>query len=197
MIFGTLGPSGSNHHWVADRYLAFQHLEETEVRLFADFDQAFTALLQGDIDFVIQVAVHPALTEMVARYRNRAHIVDTFISPSQPMAVLTRSDVDRPRSLGLQMATREYVDTSRWPTLIAEPSTVDVAAGLLQGKYDSGLTLTRILNEYPASFRLEEEIGTVVDPWIVFGREAVCGDGPLAWPDSPASRMYKDNLQGG
>ena len=35
MIFGTLGPSGSNHDWVTQRYLAFHGLAEARVALFA------------------------------------------------------------------------------------------------------------------------------------------------------------------
>jgi hypothetical protein len=34
--------------------------------------------------------VHPSVIQTVAKYRGRAHLIDAFISPSQPMAVLTR-----------------------------------------------------------------------------------------------------------
>lgn len=191
MIFGTLGPQGSNHDWVTRRYLEFHQLSEVEIRLFLDFDLAFEELLTGGLNFVIQVAVHPSVTDTVARYRDRAHLVDTFISPSQPMAVLTRSDVAEPKSLGLQPATRGYIDTSRWETLLPETSTVTVGEGLLEGRYDSGITLARYADEHPGRFRVEETVGTVVDPWLVYGAEDVCGNKVLAWPGSPASRLYR------
>ncbi len=143
LIFATLGPAGSNHDWVANRYLEFHRLDDARVDLFADFDDAVNAMLRGDVRHVIQAAVHPSVTGLVARYRNQAHIIDTFISPSQAMAVLTRAEVRLPASLGLLKATREYIDSSRWENLVAEASTVAVAEGLLNCKYDSGLTLLR------------------------------------------------------
>ncbi len=194
LIFGTLGPAGSNHDWVAKRYLEFHGLDEARVELFADFDAAFDAMLRGDAHHVIQVAVHPSVTGSVARYRGRAHIIDTFISPSQPMAVLTRSEVDAPRSLGLQLATREYVDTSRWQALVSEPSTIAVAQGLLNGKYDSGLTLLWYAEAHPDRFRVEETIGEVVDPWLVYGTEPTCKGELLAWPDAPAAQLFLRHL---
>ena len=77
--FGTLGPSGSNHDWIARRYLAFHGLKDSEVRLFADFGLAFEALLAGDLEVIVQVAVHGSVTDTVVRFRGRAHLVDTFV----------------------------------------------------------------------------------------------------------------------
>ncbi len=118
LTFGTLGPEGSNHDWVAKRYLAFHRLQHAHIELFTDFDEAFASLFNGRIHHVIQVAVHPSVPSTVAKYRGRAHLIDTLISPSQPMAVLTRVEIDTPSTLGLQMATRDYVDASRWQTLV-------------------------------------------------------------------------------
>lgn len=191
LIFGTLGPAGSNHDWVARRYLAFQGLNEARIELFSDFDAAFEAMLGGDIDHVLQVAVHPSVTQSVARYRGRAHLIDTFISPSQPMAVLTRAEIDRPTSLGTHPATTDYVDCARWETIHHEDSTIAVAQGLLEGKFHSGITLMRFAQEHPAIFRIDAEIGAVVDPWLVYGRDPICENGILAWPDSPAAAMYR------
>ena len=193
LIFGTLGPSGSNHDWVAKRYLAFHGLDDAEVELFADFDTAIRSMLSGKVHYVIQVAVHTSVTDIVARYRNRAHIIDTFISASQPMAVLTRSEIKVPKSLGLQMATRGYIDSSRWETLVTEPSTVAVAHGLLDGKYDSGITLLKYEKQHPGRFQVEQTIGKVVDPWLVYGTDPTCTSGMLAWPDSPAASLYFDD----
>lgn len=197
LVFATLGPAGSNHDWVAQRYLAFHGLADARLELHADFDQAFESLLTGNADHVIQVAVHASVPETVARYRERAHLIDAFVSPSQPMAVLTRRDVDRPRSLGLQMATRDYVDTSRWEELVAEPSTIDVGRGLRAGKYDSGITLLRYAEAHPDDLQIDETIGTVVDPWLVYGREPMTSDTPLIWRDSPAAQLFRRRTGGG
>jgi len=35
------------------------------------------------------------------------------------------------------------------------------------------------------------DLGSVDDPWIVYGRAQVRGDAILAWPDSPAGRLYR------
>ncbi len=191
LTFGTLGPAGSNHDWVAQRYLEFHRLSHARIELFTDFDDAFEAMFQGRIHHVMQVAVHPSVTTTVAKYRGRAHLIDTFISPSQTMAVLTRSEVDTPATLGLQMATRDYIDTSRWITLVPEVSTVTVVEGLLAGKYDSGLTLLRIAEQYPERFRIDEVIGTVDDPWLVYGLEPTCQGQVQAWPESPAAALYR------
>ena len=167
-VFATLGPAGSNHDYVTRRYLRFHNLERASIKLFAQFDAAFEHLVGGQVDYLVQVAVHPSVASCVATFRGRAHLVDAFIGPSQPMAVLTRIDVERPRSLGLQPATRDYCDVSRWETLVAEPSTVDVAQGLVDGKYDSGITLSRFATEHEALLRVDENIGQVSDPWLVF-----------------------------
>lgn len=190
LIFATLGPAGSNHDWVTKRYLEFHRLSDAQIELFSDFDDAFEAMFNGRIHHVIQVAVHPSVTTTVAKYRGRAHLIDTFISPSQPMAVLTRTEIDAPTTLGLQMATRDYVDASRWSSLVPEVSTVTVAEGLLAGKYDSGLTLLSIADQYPDRFRVDEVIGTVDDAWLVYGLEATCQGQVQAWPNSPASKLF-------
>jgi len=191
LTFGTLGPQGSNHDWVAKRYLEFHRLQHAQIELFTDFDDAFEAMFSGHIHYVIQVAVHPSVTSTVAKYRGRAHLIDTFISSSQPMAVLTRVEVDTPSTLGLQMATRDYVDVSRWQTLVPEVSTVTVAEGLLAGRYDAGLTLLRIADQYPDRFRVEEVIGTVDDAWLVYGLEPTCQGEVQAWPESPAAALFR------
>ncbi len=195
LTFGTLGPSGSNHDWVARRYLAFHRLDRAGLALYDDFDAAFRDLLGERIQHVIQAAVHPSVTGTVARLRGRAHVIDSFVSPSQAMAILTRSEIERPSSLGLQMATRDYADISRWQRLVGEETTIAVARGLLEGRYDSGLTLSRIADEHPGRFRIEETIGRVVDPWLVYGLTPTCRDDLLAWPDSPAARLYRQGLE--
>jgi hypothetical protein len=191
VIFATLGPEGSNHELVTQRYIAFHNLRHASIRLFTDFDAAFQALFDGHVHHIIQVAVHPSVTSTVAKYRGKAFLIDAFIAPSKPMAVLTRATVDTPSTLGLQIATREYIDTSRWHTLIPEISIATVAQGLLAGKYDSGITSLDVMDAHPGVFRLDELIGVVDDAWLVYGCERTCWNHLLAWPESPAGALFR------
>ncbi len=185
MRFGTLGSEDSNHALVLKRYIDARGIDGVEVRYFLDFGVAFEALLAGEIDFVLQVSVHPQHSECVARYMNRAFIVDTFIAPSKPLGILTRRDIAKPQSIGLQPATRHYADLSKWAKIVDETSTSTVAAGLLAGKYDSGIAATELLTRYPGRLRLELEIGPVQDAWILFGRDPIDIGEIQIWPESP------------
>ncbi|MFP3550794.1 hypothetical protein SB861_08760 [Paraburkholderia sp. SIMBA_049] len=193
--FMTLGPSGSNHEFVTARYLKFHGLEDkASVELVLDFDAAAQAVIRGDADYLIQVAVHPSTTEIVAKFRKQLFVVDAFVSGSKDMAVVTRIDVEQPKTLALQPATREYVDTEGL-RLIPETSTASVAEGLLSGKYESGLTYSSLVMDYPSRFRLDEVVGTVDDPWIVYGRQRLSDGKVVTWKDSPAGRAYQSELQ--
>ncbi|MGT0250410.1 hypothetical protein [Burkholderia pyrrocinia] len=192
--FLTLGPSGSNHEFVTRRYLAFHGVADVaSVELVLDFDSAARAVIEGKADYIIQVAVHPSTTEIVAKYRRELFVVDAFVSPSKDMAVVTRIDVDRPTSLALQPATRDYVDTDGL-TLIAETSTASVADGLLAGKYESGLTYTSLATDNPDRFRVDVPVGTVDDPWIVYGRERLSDGNVVTWRGSPVGLAFQRQL---
>ncbi len=52
LIFGTLGPTGSNHEWVTKRYLAFHQLRHTRIELFMNFDDAFQAMFDGRVHYI-------------------------------------------------------------------------------------------------------------------------------------------------
>ena len=190
--FATLGPDGSNHQLVTGYYLAFHGLTDARIALVTDFANALDMMVSGDADYTIQVAVHPSTTETVARayFRHRICVVDTFIAPSHPLAILTRAEVTRPVTLALQPATRDYADLSRWATLIPETSTASVASGLLEGRYDSGITRLDLAARYPGRFRIDAEIGTIDDPWIVYGKTRVCREPLSAWKESPVSRLF-------
>ena len=192
MKFGTLGSAASNHALVLRRYLEARRIDGAETRLYDDFLPAFEELVNGDIDFVLQVSVHPQHAECVARYANRAFIADSFIAPSKPLGVLTRSEVTTPKSIALQPATRHYVELSGWETQIEAASITTVADGLLAGEYDSGLTAKELLEKHPGRFRLDLEIGAIQDAWVLFGREPVCREEILIWPESPVRRLLSN-----
>jgi hypothetical protein len=192
-IFATLGPAGSNHELAASTYLRFHGLEVTSLVLVDDFDNALKMMVAGDIDHIIQAAAHSATSSLLAKayFQHGIHAIDTFIAPTHALAILTRSDVETPVTLALQPATRDYADLSAWPTLIDEPTTVAVGQGLLAGHYDSGITMLALADKHPGRFRVELELGTVDDPWIVYGRHRACESALLAWRDSPAGRLYR------
>lgn len=188
--FLTLGPTGSNHEFVTARYIQHHGLEErASMALVLSFEEAARMVIDGEGDYIVQVAVHPSTADIVAKYRKQLFVIDAFVSASQDMAVVTRVDVDTPRTLALQPATRDYVNTDGL-TLIPETSTASVANGLLSGKYESGLTYSSLATGNPTRFRIDEQIGTVDDPWIVYGRERLSDGQVVAWKESPAAQAF-------
>jgi hypothetical protein len=190
--FATLGPEGSNHELVAKHYLSLHEQHDAQIALVSDFAVALELLVRDEVDHILQVAVHPTTTTLVAQahFKHRIHVVDAFVAPSHPLAILTRVEVETPTTLALQPATKDYADTSPWPTLIPEISTATVAEGLLAGRYDSGITRLDLADRYPGRFRVETVIGTVDDPWIVYGKARTCEGPLLAWKDSPLGRRF-------
>lgn len=192
-VFATLGPEGTNHALVTRRYLAFHGIaEHARVVLLPDFPAAFAALACGEVDHIVMCAVHPDTTGLVAQHWREAPIVDTFIAPGMPLAVLTRREIVHPRSLGHQPATLRYVDAARWERHVPEPTIVAVAQGLLAGRYDSGIAALAFAERHGDVLRVDEVVGAPDDAWLVFGRERACTGGVLAWRDSPAAMRWRD-----
>ena len=52
--------------------------------------------------------------------------------------------------------------------------------------------MLNLAETYPGRFRVELELGSIDDPWIVYGRRRACDGGLLAWRDSPAGQRYQD-----
>ncbi|EEF23034.1 conserved hypothetical protein [Ricinus communis] len=188
--FVTLGPAGSNHEFVTGAYLRHHGISEfATVELVLTFEEAAQKVISGMADHIIQVAVHPSTAAIVGQNRHELFIIDAFVSPSKEMAVVTRTDVEHPKSLALQPATQTYVDTSGLE-LIPETSIGSVAEGLLAGKYESGLTYSSLATENPARFRIDFLIGTVDDAWIVYGRQRLSDGKLVSWQESPAARQF-------
>lgn len=189
MHFTTLGPAGSNHALVLERYLAARGMTETTVQLAESFAVAFDALLEGTTDFVLQCTAHPSHGECVGRYMHRAFPVDAFIAGSKPLAVLARREIETPRSIGLQPATRHYTDLSGYTEQIEAPTIVDVAEGLLEGRFEAGVCAREALERNPQRLRLVEDLGPALDTWVLFGREKLPQD-PVIWPQAPVVRQF-------
>jgi hypothetical protein len=196
--FVTLGPTGTNHELVTRNYLAFRGLEAANLVLVERFRTGLELMSNGRADFMVQVAVHPDCAQIVAtaHFEFGIRVVDTFISPSKPLAILTRKTVNAPTSLGLQPATSDYADLSPWPDHVYERSIMQVAEGLLQGRYDSGLTSIELADQYPDLLQVDVAIGTVDDPWIVFGKQSVTRTGLIAWPGAPVTAELADTARG-
>ncbi|WP_346795842.1 hypothetical protein R5M92_10315 [Halomonas sp. Bachu 37] len=184
MLIATLGPSGSNHELIALRYLAKYGLAQhgqpsSHLALFDRFEAAFEALLAGRVSHVLQCTAHASHGDCVGRYMHRAFPIDAFIAASKPLAVLGRKEIARPRSLGLQPATRHYTDVSGYAELIDVPTTVAVAEGLLAGHYDAGICALEYLERYPARLRLIQALGPAMDTWVIFARQPLSASSPL------------------
>jgi hypothetical protein len=189
MRIATLGPAGSNHEKAARAYLRFHGLADAELSYFETYSQALEMLRGGSIDFFTQVCAHPEVAITIERFHREVFVVDSFISPTRPMGVVTRRDVKEPKSLGYMIATAGYFDRSRWSTIVTEISNGAVAQGLLAGKYDSGFTTTDLAEQHPDRFRVDESVGEVDVCWLVYGRERVRKGEITAWHDAPVRAL--------
>lgn len=193
MRFITLGPTGSNHEYVTRNYLGFHGItSKAMVDLAVDFEQGAKAVLSGKAEFLVQCAVHPATMATVAKYLNGLYVVDTFISPSQDLAIIQRRGAVQPDTLAAMEPTLEYTDASRWDKIEYVATVAEVSKGLVEGKYNAGLGFVSVAQQHPDLLEIEEFIGTVDDAWIVYGRTRVSGGHLLAWRDSPAAVMYQE-----
>ena len=183
--FLTLGPAGTNHDLATRRYIKFHDLDGASVGFVSSFFDALEAVRRHEADFIVQVCAHPDVAHTIERHHAEIFLVDSFIGTTKAMGVVTRSDVEVPRSVGLMIATKGYFDTSRWETLVPETSNPLVAQGLLDGKYDSGFTALELAEQHPDRFRVDQVIGNVDVVWLVYGRVRTRQGNILAWRDAP------------
>lgn len=194
-IFVTLGPSGTNHEVITHRYLAFRGIPDAKVILVDDFDDALSMVHKREADFILMCGVHPQCAPIIGKgsFRSDVHVVDVFISPSQPLGILTRVEVKEPKTLALQPATATYTDISRWPEKVPVSSIMRIAEGLLDGRYDSGLTTLKVADDNPGKFRVDCTIGSPDDPWVVLGRFRVADGKMIAWKEAPVAQLMAPN----
>jgi hypothetical protein len=165
----TLGPAGTCHERAVHEYMAFQGVDQFEVEFIYDFFDGLEELRRRENSFLVQCSAHPQVHEITERYWREIFVVDTFIYPTKALAVLTRREVDQPRSLGLVPATAGYIDRNAWAEIVDVVSKPVVAEELLAGRYDSGLTHLEHLAAHPDELRLDEEIGEIDTSWVVYG----------------------------
>lgn len=165
----TLGPTGTCHERAAIEYMAFQGVEEFEIELIDDFFDGLERIRGREGAYLIQCSAHPRVHEVTERHWKEVFVVDTFIYPTKALAVLSRREVERPRTLGLVPATSGYIDAAEWERVIDVQSKPIVAAELLEGRYDAGLTHLEHLHAHPDELRLVQEIGEIDTTWVVYG----------------------------
>jgi hypothetical protein len=165
----TLGPTGTCHERATIEYMAFQGIDDFEIEFIGDFLDGLELIRGKENAFLIQCSAHPLVHKVTERYWDEVFVVDTFIYPTKALAVLARSDVSEPRSLGLVPATAGYVDLAEWKEVTEVQSKPIVAAELLAGRYDAGLTHLEHLDAHSAELRLIEEIGEIDTTWVVYG----------------------------
>ncbi len=167
--FVTLGPTGTCHERAVRRYAAFQGIEDYEIELITDFFVGLDMIRGRDDAFLVQCSAHPKVHEITETHWTEVFVVDTFIYPTKALAVLSRRDVERPRSLGIVPATEGYVDLDDWEEVVPQISKPLIAEALLRGDYDAGLTHLEHLEKHPDVLRLEMEIGEIDTTWVVYG----------------------------
>jgi hypothetical protein len=165
----TLGPAGTCHERACQRYLAFQGIDDFEIEFIEDFLEGLERVRGQMNAFLVQCSAHPKVHEVTERYWREVFVVDTFIYPTKHLVLLTRREVDRPRSIGIVPATKGYVDLAEWDEVIDVVSKPVVGAELLAGRYDSGLTHKEHFEEHEDELRLDLDIGEIDTTWIVYG----------------------------
>jgi len=165
----TLGPAGTCHERAVRRYLDFQGVDDFEIEFIGDFLDGLERIRGKDNTFLVQCSAHPKVHEVTERHWREVFVVDTFIYPTKALAVLTRKELQRPRSLGLVPATAGYINRSDWDEIVDVQSKPIVAEELLAGRYDSGLTHLEHFFEHEDMLRLDLEIGEIDTTWLVYG----------------------------
>jgi hypothetical protein len=168
--FITLGPEGTCHENALRHYLEFQGIDDFEIVLVSDLLAAVGQIREQPNTFLVQCSAHVQVHLVTERYHEEVFVIDTFIYPTKELGLVVRKDRPDPKSLGIVSATRGYLDLSPWETVIDEPSKPVVAANLLAGRYDAGLTHVHHAAEHPDVLRLQEYYGAVDTTWVVYGR---------------------------
>lgn len=171
VTFITLGPAGTCHERAVREYAAFQGIEDFRIELILDFFVGLEMLRETPGAFLVQCSAHPKVHEITEKHWTEVWVVDTFIYPTKHLVLLSRREVERPRSLGIVPATKGYVDLSQWEEVIDVASKPIVAEELLAGRYDSGLTHMEHVEEHAEELRLDLDIGEIDTTWVVYGKQ--------------------------
>ena len=167
----TLGPEGTCHERAVRNYMAYQGIDEYGVEFIGDFLLGLERIRGRENAFLVQCSAHPKVHEVTERYWREIFVVDTFIYPTKHLVLLSRREVEHPRSLGIVPATKGYVDLSQWEEIVDVVSKPVVGEELLEGRYDSGLTHMEHFEAHRDQLRLDIDIGEIDTTWVVYGNE--------------------------
>jgi len=165
----TLGPSGTCHERAAAAYMEFQGVEDYELNFIENFFDGLERIRGREDAFLLQCSAHPLVHKVTERYWDEVFVVDTFIYPTKALAVLSRREVERPKTLGLVPATAGYIDEGDWDEIVDVTSKPIVARELLEGRYEAGLTHLEHAERHPEQLRVEQEIGEIDTTWVLYG----------------------------
>jgi len=165
----TLGPEGTCHERAVREYMKFQGVENYEIAFISDFLDGLERIRGRDDAFLIQCSAHPRVHEVTERHWKEVFVVDTFIYPTKHLVLLSRRDIEKPRSLGIVPATKGYIDLAPWEDVVDVVSKPVVGEGLLRGDYDAGLTHMEHFEEHADELRLDLDIGEIDTTWVVYG----------------------------
>jgi hypothetical protein len=169
ITLATLGPEGTCHERACRRYMEFQGVRDFEIEFIGDFLDGLERVRGRSNAFLVQCSAHPRVHEVTEKYWREVFVVDTFIYPTKHLVLLTRREVEQPRSLGIVPATKGYVDLSQWEEVIDVVSKPVVGEELLAGRYDAGLTHMEHFEEHEDTLRLDLDIGEIDTTWVVYG----------------------------
>jgi hypothetical protein len=140
------------------------------IELIDDLAAAVQEVAADDRAFIVQCSAHLDVHELTERLHPTVKVLDTFIYPTKPIAVLARTDVVELRTIGMPPAAAGYVDLSLWEEVVYEPTKPVVAEKLLAGAYDAGVCHYEVIREHRDRLRCIKLIGAVETTWIVYGR---------------------------
>lgn len=190
--FATIGPEGSDHHFVLQQYLASHGITESSRQLLLDdFHVGARDVVEGRADYLLQCAVHPAATVIAGTYRPRLVVVDAFISPSRPMALVRARKTESGNGrIAVLPTTQGDADLSGWCDVVREPTVAAVQMGLQARRYDAGIVFMSFALANSDEWQVLASIETACDAWVVYGREAVDQGEAVVWRDSPVAHQY-------
>jgi len=153
--FATIGSEGSDHHVVLQQYLASHGITESSRQLLLDdFHAGARDVVEGRADYLLQCAVHPAATAIAGTYRPRLVVVDAFISPRRPMALVQARKTEGGNGrIAVQPTTQGDTDLSGWCDVVHEPTVAAVQMGLQARRTMQGSCSCPSLSRIPMSGR--------------------------------------------
>ena len=165
----TLGPSGTNHEWIANEYLR-ETGQQAQVLLVETFTAALETWQTHRAQRILICSAHPDYPRLIAACvtENKLKPIDSFIRGSQPLVVLTASSVSNPKSIAIHPATKEYTGLSLWESVIEVQSTVAAVQGIISGKWHSAIGPLTSAKQY-SELRVDRELGAPEDVWVILG----------------------------